>query len=184
MHLTSQNAIVIQGLPRGPGRAGRLRWLPGAARCRRPRRGHHRRVQPTRPVNGHNRPALPRMRPDPHRPTGSLDPLDHHIRQVRQDNPNTIMITTRRTSPQLGDQEVRNDTPPGPTPSRKVGQIQFSRAAVIPLGRLVDGPPRVPFHHKPWLTSSRHDVTNGGQDCDRMLTSSFREPPVAQRCTS
>jgi len=34
------------------------------------------------------------MRPDPHRPTDLLDPLDHHIRQVRQEN---FMIVTPRT---------------------------------------------------------------------------------------
>jgi hypothetical protein len=35
-----------------------------------------------------------RMRPDPHRPTDLVDPLDHHIRQVRQEN---SMIITRIT---------------------------------------------------------------------------------------
>jgi hypothetical protein len=33
-------------------------------------------------------------RPDPHRPTDLGDPLDHHIRQVRQQNPNPTLITT------------------------------------------------------------------------------------------
>jgi hypothetical protein len=37
------------------------------------------------------------MRPDLHRPTDLIDPLDHHIRQVRQENPNNIMIITPRT---------------------------------------------------------------------------------------
>lgn len=36
------------------------------------------------------------MRPDPRRSTNLLDPLDHHIYQVRQQNPRNTMITTRR----------------------------------------------------------------------------------------
>jgi len=35
------------------------------------------------------------MRPDPRRPTNPLDPLNHHIYQVRQQNPRITMITTR-----------------------------------------------------------------------------------------
>jgi hypothetical protein len=37
----------------------------------------------------------PWIRPDPHRPTDLLNPLDYHIRQVRKKNLNNIMITTR-----------------------------------------------------------------------------------------
>jgi hypothetical protein len=51
------------------------------------------------------------MRPDPHRLTDLLESLDHHIGQVRQENPNNIMIITPRTRSQVDDQEVGNDTP-------------------------------------------------------------------------
>jgi hypothetical protein len=36
----------------------------------------------------------PWARPDPHRPAYLGDPLDHDIRQVRQQNPNATLITT------------------------------------------------------------------------------------------
>ncbi len=67
----------------------------------------------------------PRMRPDPHRLTELLESLDHHIGQVRQENPDSIMIITPRTRSQIDDQEACNDTPHGATRSRKVGQIQI-----------------------------------------------------------
>jgi len=51
------------------------------------------------------------MRPDPHRPTDLVESLDHHIGQVRQENPDSIMIITPHTRSQIDDQEVSNDTP-------------------------------------------------------------------------
>jgi hypothetical protein len=35
----------------------------------------------------------PWIRPDPHRPTDLLNPLDHHIRQVRKKNLTNTLIT-------------------------------------------------------------------------------------------
>jgi hypothetical protein len=65
-----------------------------------------------------------RTSPDPHRPTNLLDPLDHHISQVREKNLNNIVITTRPTMITPMRSRSLHDTP-GPTRSRKVGQIQI-----------------------------------------------------------
>jgi hypothetical protein len=53
-------------------------------------------VHPCRPCPAARARRLPssRPRPDPHQPANVGDPLDHHIRQVRQQNPNATLITT------------------------------------------------------------------------------------------
>jgi hypothetical protein len=53
-------------------------------------------VHPRRPGPAARARRLPRSwaRPDPHRPTNVGDPLDHYIRQMRQQNPNPTLITT------------------------------------------------------------------------------------------
>jgi hypothetical protein len=68
------------------------------------------------------------MRPDPHRLTDLVESLDHHISQVRQENPDSIMIITPRTRSQIDDQEACSDTPhransiteSGPDPTQAV----------------------------------------------------------------
>jgi hypothetical protein len=68
--------------PTGNRRVGQAALIPG--------------VHPRRPGPAARAPRPPSAwpRPDPHRPANVGDPLDHHIRQVRQQNPNATLITT------------------------------------------------------------------------------------------
>ena len=54
-------------------------------------------VDPQRPCAAAptRRSISPRTRPDPHQSTDLIDPLDHHIRKMRQQNPQPILIITR-----------------------------------------------------------------------------------------
>jgi hypothetical protein len=65
------------------------------------------------------------MRPDPHRPTEHVNLLDHHIRQVRQENLKPVIITTGHDHTEMI-KGTPGDTPEQePSRSRNMGQIQF-----------------------------------------------------------
>ncbi|MCU1660005.1 MAG: hypothetical protein JWR58_70 [Pseudonocardia sp.] len=98
---------------------------------------HPRRPGPaarTRPPPG------PWARPDPHRSTDLVDPLDHHIRQVRQQNPNPSLINTVEDDHSSVIKSRPRHTQPRPSRSRKVGQIQFSRTVDNALVHLAKVP--------------------------------------------
>jgi hypothetical protein len=67
------------------------------------------------------------MCPHPHRPTDLLNPLDHHVRQVRKKNLNNIMIATRRIMiTPMRTRSLQRHTHTGANSITEVGQIQFS----------------------------------------------------------